>query len=276
MPPEVHQARKTSSITYFQKREHEAILEEFLYTSVYLFPSIWQISSQDRELKPKGRSLCIQSPLSNTLLKEDCCQPPELERTHTLLLMAQEIREDAVAFDCTQGKKHDPRCCLQTSRAAGSPRCGGTSAGLHGAKTPTSIQSGRFQAFLSPQDRLKRVCRGKIPPQAPDSRIQPHTDLSTPVMCPVGQDHHMCRAEDVRRAALDALFWLRLFWGSGHLPTCAVAFYVQLNLRPCTIRYPTAKQDRNKKTKDTKLLNFSNYRPRAYLIMSWCRKCCKE
>lgn len=140
-------------------------------------------------------------------MKDTICSDsilPQLDQhTHTLLLMAQEIR-DAVAFDCTQGKNHDPRCCLQTSRVAGSPRCGGTSAGLHGAKTPTSIQPGRFQAFLSPQDRLKRVCRGKIPPQVPDPRIQPHTDLSTPVMCLVGQDHHMRRAEDVRKAALDA------------------------------------------------------------------------
>lgn len=76
MPPEVRQAHKTSSITYFQKQEHEAILEEFTYMFVYLFPSIWQTPSQDRELKPKGGSFCIQSPLSDTLLKQDCHQSP--------------------------------------------------------------------------------------------------------------------------------------------------------------------------------------------------------
>lgn len=74
MPPEVRQAHKTSSITYFRKWEREVILEEFTYMFLYLFPSIWQIPSQDRALKPKGESFCIQSPLSNTLLKQDCYQ----------------------------------------------------------------------------------------------------------------------------------------------------------------------------------------------------------
>ena len=56
----------------------------------------------------------------------------------------------------------------------------------------------------------------------------------------------------------------------------AVAFYIELNLRACTVSYPTAKQGRNRKAKDTKLLNLLNYSPRAYLIMSRCRKCCKD
>lgn len=104
MPPEVRQAHKTSSITYFRKREHEAILEEFTDTFVYLFPSIWQIPSRDRELKPKGGSFCIQSPLGNTLLKEDCHQSP-LAGAHAasngtedekmlLLLMARKGKQD--------------------------------------------------------------------------------------------------------------------------------------------------------------------------------------
>lgn len=76
MPPEVRQAHKTSSITYFQKQEHEAILEEFTYMFVYLFPSIWQTPSQDRELKPKGGSFAFSHLLATPSWERIAISPP--------------------------------------------------------------------------------------------------------------------------------------------------------------------------------------------------------
>lgn len=100
---------KQAQITYFQKQEHEAILEEFTCMFVYLFPSIWQIPSQDRELKPKGGSFCIQSPLNNTLLKKDCYKSP-IARAHT----ASDGMEDKRRCCCFWWHTRQNRtlCCL--------------------------------------------------------------------------------------------------------------------------------------------------------------------
>lgn len=80
----------------------------------HLFPPIWQTHSQGRELKPKGRSFCIQSSPSNTLSEQGCWQPPWMELMHVPLLTAEAIRGDAIAFDDTQ-RKAEPRapCWLQ-------------------------------------------------------------------------------------------------------------------------------------------------------------------
>lgn len=55
MPPEVRQARKTSSITYFWKREHEAILEEFTSMFERSFPPIWQTLSPRQRAEAQGK-----------------------------------------------------------------------------------------------------------------------------------------------------------------------------------------------------------------------------
>lgn len=59
---------------------------------VHLFPSIWPIPSQGGELMPKGGSFCMQPPLSNALLEQDCRiagGPPWLEHIHASLLTAE-------------------------------------------------------------------------------------------------------------------------------------------------------------------------------------------
>lgn len=135
-----------------------------LCLSVRFLPS-GKLSPQDRELKPKGRSFCIQSPPSNTPSEQGCWQSPWVELVHVPLLTAEAIRGDAIAFDGTQRKAGPRAPCWVQAR------------GLAAPSTPHT-QLCRFPWCSNPASnplRLKELCRGKVTPQAPDPQIQLHT-----------------------------------------------------------------------------------------------------
>lgn len=160
MPPEVRQARKTSSITYFWKREHEAILEEFTSMFERSFPPIWQTLSPRQRAEAQGKKI-----LHSVTSERGCWQSPWVELVHVPLLTAEAIRGDAIAFDGTQRKAGPRAPCWVQAR------------GLAAPSTPHT-QLCRFPWCSNPASkplRLKELCRGKVTPQAPDPQIQLHT-----------------------------------------------------------------------------------------------------